>query len=309
VGGEQEVSFEQQLNALSLLICREYVSGEKAEALAGAIDGWKREVRFGEQTPDVFATSVTAALQEIAQDRHLVVAYVPNESVPQPPPTNVPRPKTQAHCPAGRLPFLQAMNFGIRKVELAGEVGLIACDFFPPPYAETRQHFDAAMDAVKGTRGLVIDLMNNRGGHPEMVAYALSYFFDRPPFAVTIFKGRNWPEDSTKTTRALGAEPYGEGRPLTVAISENTFSGGEEFAYALQVLGRATIVGAKSRGGANIGMNYPLPGGFRAFIPIGVPVNAVTGTNWEGVGVKPNVESVPADALALAMRIVRERHR
>jgi hypothetical protein len=41
-----------------------------------------------------------------------------------------------------------------------------------------------------------------------------------------------------------------------------------------------------------------LPGGFSAFIATGRVVSPVTGTNWEGVGVKPDV-AVTAD---LALR-------
>lgn len=83
----------------------------------------------------------------------------------------------------------------------------------------------------------------------------------------------------------------------------NTFSGGEEFAYSIQALKRGVIVGQTSRGGANMGQIFPLPAGFRAFIPQGEPINPTTGGNWEGVGVKPDVETAPGDELAKARAI------
>lgn len=52
-------------------------------------------------------------------------------------------------------------------------------------------------------------------------------------------------------------------------------------------------------------MNYPVPGGFRAVIPVGAPVNAATGTNWEGVGVKPDIEASSANAIEVAFHFVR----
>ena len=46
---------------------------------------------------------------------------------------------------------------------------------------------------------------------------------------------------------------------------------------------------------------------------IGVPfaraINPVTKTNWEGVGVEPDVKVPAADALATAQRLLRERPR
>ena len=305
--GTKASAFSNALAELSALIRREYVSPELAAALADAVDDWNKTDRFCASTGEAFAAAVTEGLREIARDKHLIVTFAPNERVPQPPPTNAPRPKTPAHCPSERLGPLQAMKFGIRHVEIGDTIGIIVCDFFPPPFAETRSAFDAAMDQVKATRGLVLDLTSNRGGHPEMTAYALSYFFDRAEFPITVFKGRNWPGDSTRTTRRLGGPNYGERRPVAVAISANTFSGGEEVAYALQATKRAVIVGETSRGGANIGMNYPLPGGFRAFIAIGAPINAVTGTNWEGVGVVPDREAPSHEAPAAALDEVQRQ--
>ena len=295
--------FAEQRKVLSALVRKEYVDPELADTIGDAIDGWNPEQS---EAPELFAANLTRTLQAIAHDKHLAVVYAPTERMPQPPPTDAPRPKTEAHCPPERLPFLQSMKFGVRNIEIDDGIGVVPCDFFPPPYQETRARFDEAMASVKDTRALVIDLRNNRGGHPEMTAYALSYFFERPPFAITHFRGRNWPQGSTMTTRVLGAEVYGEARPMAVAISSATFSGGEEFAYAIQALKRARIVGEASRGGANIGMNYPLPGGFRAFIPVGAPVNAVTGENWEGQGVKPDIEVPAATAIETARDILRE---
>jgi hypothetical protein len=296
------------LRTLADTVREEYLSPEMAEALARAIESWCLEDRYGGLAPGAFAAALTSDLQELSRDGHLIVAYAPNEPILPPPPSDAPRPRTETRCPPERMPFLQAVKFGIRGAEIVhGDVGVVACDFFPPPYEETRARFDQAMDLVKETSGLVLDLRKNRGGHPEMVAYAISYFFDRPSFAITTFKGRHWPEESTRATETVGGTRYGEKRPLAVAVSADTFSGGEEFSYALQALGRARIIGQRTRGGANIGMNFPLPDGFRVFVPQGAPINAITGTNWEGVGVKPDIEAAPSEALEAAVKAVREK--
>jgi len=89
---------------------------------------------------------------------------------------------------------------------------------------------------------------------------------------------------------------FGGERPLYVLTSKGTFSGGEELAYDLKCLRRAQLIGETTGGGANpTGPPNELDDGFRIFVPWGRPINPVTKTNWEGVGVTPDV-SVPASA-------------
>ena len=110
-------------------------------------------------------------------------------------------------------------------------------------------------------------------------------------------------------SRIFHAEPRTPGfagKPVYVLIDEGTGSGAEEFAYDLQAMGRATLVGQTTSGAATPGGYRPLSGGFVAFIPMGIVSNMITGANWEGVGVPPDVE-VPADeALPHAHRLALE---
>ena len=76
--------------------------------------------------------------------------------------------------------------------------------------------------------------------------------------------------------------------------SKRTASGAEEFCYDLQNLKRATIVGESTWGGANPGGSVRLDDHFSAFIPGGRAINPYTKTNWEGVGVQPDI-AVPAE--------------
>ena len=79
--------------------------------------------------------------------------------------------------------------------------------------------------------------------------------------------------------------------------SARTFSGGEAVAYDMQVLKLATIVGETTGGGANPGGMAPLTPDFAMFVPGGRGENPTTLTNWEGVGVKPDVAAPAANAL------------
>ena len=95
---------------------------------------------------------------------------------------------------------------------------------------------------------------------------------------------------------------YGTSRPLYVLTSDRTFSGAEEFAYDVQTQRRGEVVGDTTGGGANPGGMRSVSDGFGVFVPSGRAINPVTGTNWEGVGVRPDVPVPAEDAL-------REAHR
>ena len=93
-------------------------------------------------------------------------------------------------------------------------------------------------------------------------------------------------------------------------ISDKTFSGAEEFTYNLQTRKRATIVGQTTGGGANPGGVFDISPHLSIFVSTGKAINPVTKTNWEGVGVRPDVE-VNADralkkATTLAKRAARK---
>ena len=79
-------------------------------------------------------------------------------------------------------------------------------------------------------------------------------------------------------------------------------SGGEALAYDLQALGRAVVVGETTRGGAHPSIMVPLTEQIELRLPVARPINAVTGGNWEGVGVQPDIAVPAADALDGACR-------
>ena len=91
------------------------------------------------------------------------------------------------------------------------------------------------------------------------------------------------------------------GKPVYVLTSVRTFSGGEEFAYDMQVMKLAELVGETTGGGANPGGTVPLAAGLAMFIPGGRAMNPTTKTNWEGVGVVPDVAVSSENALKVAL--------
>lgn len=89
-------------------------------------------------------------------------------------------------------------------------------------------------------------------------------------------------------------------RPVYVLTSSRTFSGGEDFCYTLQALGRAVIIGETTGGGAHPARGFPVSAAIHIAIPFARSISPVTGTNWQGTGVVPDLAVPEAEARDVA---------
>ena len=190
---------------------------------------------------------------------------------------------------AGLAELFRLENHGLRRVErLPENLGLIELTVIPPA-ASAGDAIAAAMRLVEHTQGLILDARAARGGSPDGVAFLCSFLFpDGDVHLGDIVEGPAGPARQYWTSAYLPAPRYLD-RPVYVLTSASTFSGGEELAYDLQALGRATIVGEVTRGGAHPSEVVSLTEHVELRLPVARTVNPVTGGNWEGVGVQPDV--------------------
>ncbi|HVG30540.1 MAG TPA: S41 family peptidase, partial [Pyrinomonadaceae bacterium] len=195
---------------------------------------------------------------------------------------------------------LSWMNHGFNRVErLRGNVGYIEFNGFMDAEAGA-EAVAAAMNFVANTDALIIDLRKNGGGNPEMVALVCSYLFGPEPVHLNDLYWREGNRTQEFWTRKEVAGRRYLNKDVYVLTSKRTFSGAEEFSYNLKNLKRATIVGETTGGGAHPGGGVRVNEHFMMFVPRGRAISPVTKTNWEGTGVKPDVEVPAEQALTVA---------
>jgi C-terminal processing protease CtpA/Prc len=178
-----------------------------------------------------------------------------------------------------------------------------------PDPADAARSIAAAMELVAHTDALIFDLRRNRGGWADGVVFWNSYLFpDGDTLLNTIEHrgkdGRGEPRQYWTLT-ALPGDRY-LNRPVYVLTSSTTFSGGEEFAYNLKARNRATLIGEVTKGGAHPTGFFRLSPTLEIHIPIARSVNPVTGTNWEGTGIEPDVKVAADQAFPRAYRAALE---
>lgn len=193
----------------------------------------------------------------------------------------------------------ERQGYGIEKLErLPGNVGYIdlrgfgITEFAGPAYT-------AALALMAGTDALILDLRRNGGGSPDSVAYLMSHFFPLGDRRHLIdFYHR--PTDTTRQVWLVPTVGQRYDKPVYVLTSARTFSGGEDCAYDFQVQKRGTLVGETTGGGSNPVGWFSVGHGIVVAIPSSRATNFVTKTNWEHVGVKPDIAVPAAQALQTA---------
>jgi retinol-binding protein 3 len=268
-----------------------YVFPEVAAKMAEAVRRRQASQEYAAvKTGQELARLLTTHLQEVSKDKHLRVNCSTEKIPPRPPQGQGPTPEMKAR----RKVMVQKTNAGFRKVErLPGNVGYMEFDRFMGG-DDIAGPAAAAMTFLANTDALILDLRQNGGGSPEGVAVVCSYFFGEQPVHLNSLYWRKGDRTEDFFTKKDLAGPRYLDKEVYVLTSSRTFSGAEECTYNLQTQKRATVVGETTGGGAHPGGGFPVGEHFVMFIPTGRAINPITKTNWEGVGVKPDVP-VPAD--------------
>jgi hypothetical protein len=284
------------IESLAVAVQTRYVFPDKGAALARILR--QRHARHEYDRiggSKEFADSLRAHMQAYTHDRHMRVHYryepLPLRHADDESPANDEERRRQ-------LEGERLRNFGFERVQrLPGNVGYLDLRFFSG-LPEAQATAVAAMNFLANCDAVIVDLRRNGGGDPMLLQTVLTYFVapgDR--LHINDFYERAGDRTVQFWSAAQVPGPRLNGKPLYVLTSGLTGSCAEEFAYDVQTHKLGTLYGATSGGAANPGGMFRLSDHLVAFIATGRAVNPVTKTNWEGVGVKPDVDVPPADAL------------
>jgi C-terminal processing protease CtpA/Prc len=309
---DMKVSAETKSQVISEVLQQlksKYVFPETAAEMERAVRGHVAAGDYAAITSArQFAEGLQSDLRVVSRDQHLEVSY-----------SSDPIPIQEANQQEKIDPEREArirykgglVNYWFKNADvLPGNLGYLRFDGFFPLKDGGQDTADAAMTFLQRTSALIIDLRTNRGGDPAVGELLIGYLFDKRVH-LGDFLSR---PDSSKTENwvsphSLGARYAGD---VYILVSKDTISAAEGFAYDLQSVHRAVVIGEPTAGAAHPAFDYRVGEHFTLTIPTTRYVNSVTGTDWEGAGVVPDVATSKEQALAAAeltalKKLVREK--
>lgn len=298
-----------------------YVSAEVAKQLETGLRNHLGQGDYDKITSAFdLVDTLDGHMQAISKDAHLMLGY---SHKPGPPIGKEPEisPDTPEKLEEDRKAALEK-NFGFEKVErLPGNIGYLALGSFERPVFGGEMAGNA-MSFLANTDALIIDLRNSRGGSADMVVFLASYFFDG---AEPAYLG-DWYTRAENGVQQCWTYPYLPGvrylnKDVYILVSKRSFSAVEGFASIMQHHKKAVIVGEPTRGGTHPGGFVPVHPNFAVFVPvswfisptgtptytIGRPVYPTRKTDYQGTGLKPDIEMPAAQALKAAQITALEK--
>lgn len=276
---------ETVLNRVTELIDEQYVFEDKARELVELMRRNTPEYAAA-KTDHQFAALISRDMTEVTHDIHLTLSV------------RVKSEQWQELPPVAEAKFIP------------GGVAIIQINRFPSTNSakgeEVIREIDHAFLMAARANAIILDVRGNAGGDGSSVALATTYLLPPKPQLLAVYRYRlNMAPRQSWTWEKLPHEVNGPFRPLAdkpacVLVSKSTFSAAEEFAYTLQHLKRAIVIGEQTRGGAHPTKRHIIDGTFVLSLPFAETLSPITKSNWEGVGVTPDKICLRRDALKIA---------
>ena len=245
-----------------------------------------------------FAEKVTIDLQKLTHDKHVTFRLVESSNLGE-------EKRGSLHHPVRLSRLIQKENLGFSRFDwIEGNIGYLDIRRFNPP-SIAKDMVIAAMNFVSGAGAIIIDLRENQGGSTDGLPFLSSYFFEYPTqLNSDYFREYDITKESWTVKEIVGKRLTDI--PLFILTSDKTFSAAESFAYDMKVRSRAVIIGDSTKGGAHSVDLFKIEDRFEIYISTARSFSPITGSNWEGTGVIPDL-LVPAEtALDTAIVLAKE---
>lgn len=281
-----------------------FVYPEQGKAYAAALRAHAASGKYAGMSVEEASKAMTADLQAVAPDGHLHVMRMPEEG------------EGPGGGPRADFPLLEQGGW------IAPGIAFLRINAFmgsPEQTAEVARFMADHADA----EAVIFDIRTHRGGGLDQMDVIFPWLFGQETRLVTMAMRRSVEEEhgtpfgQTPSLRLAGgtaqeivrehwAVPNGDPRlrdaKVYLLTSQRTGSAAEHFALAMKHTGRARLVGSNTSGANHFGGGLELTGGLAAFVPVGRTYDPVTGKDWEGDGVAPDVAVPPAEALEWVLK-------
>lgn len=165
----------------------------------------------------------------------------------------------------------------------------------------------SAMNMAAYSKNIIIDIRDNGGGTGIMGRFLAGYFFNPGEERYYL---HGYHKDRTKDIQEW-TYPFVPGKrmpdsKLYILVNKRTASATEGFAFAMQKMHRATVIGDTTAGAGIAGTMIPLKENLVVFLPVKMVAAPESEQGWEGIGVIPDVPVKGDDARNEAERIIKK---
>ena len=275
------------LQKIASLLETKYVLSDKAKGFADEFQAKCASGAYESCTEaKEFAEKITGDLIAITHDKHLNFRVMVPSDVGE-------KAAGSLHHPVRYFRLRAKENAGFYNLEwIEPRIGYINLRRFYS-FDQAKDMAVAAMKFLANAQAIIIDVRENGGGSGD---YLSSYFLPYPTQLSGSYSRQTGSLTEFWTRRDIGLEPRLD-VPLYILTGPNTFSASESFAYDMQSRKRATLVGEPTKGGAHSVDLFGIDDQFEFYISTERAISPVTGGNWEGGGVIPDIRVPAATAL------------
>lgn len=243
---------------------------------------------------DSLARFMTKELRSVNGDLHLYALH---------------RPIDRKSTNNAKIEKRKSLNYGLTELKvLKGNIGYLRVKSFSnwDYYHETREMITNAYKFLEDSDAIIFDVRNNGGGVPQLVAFMISYLYPSERVHLAQYTHRYSNGGYGLYTEELIPGKRLPDVPVFVLVNNKSASAAEEFAYFLKHRKRATIIGKTTMGAGYGTMWHRLNDDFIISISSEEDINPITKTNFEKVGVIPNIIVEEEDILPTSIELAKK---
>jgi len=301
--GINDVDAHDIVQKLTTKLTEVYPFPEISEQYKKALLKQEAKGQYKNLSGDSLAVKLTRDLREVHKDVHLRI--MKNEETYK----RLTEPQERKSGDDAELARMKKQNYGFKSVEINGETSTAYINI-PGPFWGTQEAFEmaaAAMNMAAYSKYVILDIRHNPGGTGHMGRFIASYFYkagNEKFYLNGFYKDRKMDEQEWTYSYVPGKR--NPDAKVYILVGPGTGSASEGLAYAMQKLGRATVVGDTTAGAGIAGTFVPLKNNLIAFVPFKMVIGPNSTEGWEGIGVIPDIQTGKADALEATRKLIEK---